>query len=203
MSAAQVGFGLYGALVVEDPHDGVDVAERADARIERHRFRLKGRLERPDSGGPARMVFGREGAYVLANGKVKPTLRRVLARCSAGALSIPRRAASFCSISMATIHGDRNRWRPPGHPVTVDALLITPGERADVLVAPKGPPADDGVAGDALNNRGYGSVEYRDSEDVLSIAFTEQPTLAARPMPTTHREFAVPAVDDATAWTSC
>ena len=38
-------------------------------------FDNKGALEPADSGGPAGMVFGREGAHLLVNGKVHPTLR--------------------------------------------------------------------------------------------------------------------------------
>ena len=34
----------------------------------------KGRLEAPDSGGPAGMVFGREGTHVLVNGRQHSTL---------------------------------------------------------------------------------------------------------------------------------
>ena len=39
MSAAQVGFGLYGALLVEDPADGVGRCRRVDDGAERHRVR--------------------------------------------------------------------------------------------------------------------------------------------------------------------
>ena len=38
-------------------------------------FDAKGKLEPADSGGSAGMVFGREGDYVLANGRRKPVLR--------------------------------------------------------------------------------------------------------------------------------
>ena len=38
-------------------------------------FDANGVLEPADSGGPAGMVFGREGNYVLVNGRIRPTLR--------------------------------------------------------------------------------------------------------------------------------
>ena len=102
MSAAQVGFGLYGALLVEDPADGVGVADQLTLVLSDIGFERKGVLEPADSGGPAGMVFGREGAYVLVNGRVQPRLRARPARRSAGGSSTPRRAASSSSISTAS-----------------------------------------------------------------------------------------------------
>ena len=43
MSAAQVGFGLYGALLVEDPADPVGIEDEIRARVERHRGQRDGR----------------------------------------------------------------------------------------------------------------------------------------------------------------
>ncbi len=74
MSAAQVGFGLYGALLVEDRDDRVGVADELTLVLCDIGFNEKGVLEPADSGGSAGMVFGREGEYVLANGKLMPTL---------------------------------------------------------------------------------------------------------------------------------
>ena len=74
MSAAQVGFGLYGALLVEDPADGVGVTDELTLVFSDIGFDKTGTLEPADSGGPAGMVFGREGAFLLVNGKVMPRL---------------------------------------------------------------------------------------------------------------------------------
>ena len=75
MSAAQVGYGLYGGLLVEDPDDGVGVADTTTIVLSDIGFDSKGTLEDAESGGSAGMVFGREGAYVLVNGRTRPTLR--------------------------------------------------------------------------------------------------------------------------------
>ena len=72
MSAAQAGFGLYGALLVEDPDDGVGVADQITIVLSDIGFDAKGNLESAASGGSAGMVFGREGAYLLTNGRVRP-----------------------------------------------------------------------------------------------------------------------------------
>ena len=75
MSAAQVGYGLYGALLVEDPADGVGVADQITLVLSDIGFDRSGVLEPADSGGSAGMVFGREGSYVLVNGRTQPTIR--------------------------------------------------------------------------------------------------------------------------------
>ena len=53
MSAAQVGFGLYGALLVEDPADDVGVADQLTIVLSDIGFNRNGVLEPADSGGPA------------------------------------------------------------------------------------------------------------------------------------------------------
>ena len=75
MSAAQVGFGLYGALLVEDPDERLNIADElvlvlSDIAIEDG----SGELQSPDSGGALGALFGREGNHVLVNGRIRPTL---------------------------------------------------------------------------------------------------------------------------------
>ena len=50
-------------------------------------------------------------------------------------------------------------------------MLVTAGERVDLLVTPTGEPGSSIVVKAMLYNRGYGSVEYRSVEDVLTIEF--------------------------------
>src|SRR5262245_8051833 len=74
MSAAQVGFGLYGPLLVEAPDDGVNIADDQTLVLSDIGFDSRGTLEPADSGGPAGMVFGREGGYLLVNGRRQPSV---------------------------------------------------------------------------------------------------------------------------------
>src|SRR5262249_41561162 len=70
MSAAQVGFGLYGGVLVEDPRDGVGIDDPLVLVLSDIGLDADGHsLEAPDSGGPAGMVFGHEGNRVLVNGR--------------------------------------------------------------------------------------------------------------------------------------
>ncbi|MGH9144223.1 MAG: multicopper oxidase family protein, partial [Vicinamibacterales bacterium] len=179
MSAAQVGFGLYGALLVEDPNDGVGIADQLTLVLSDIGFNRDGIPDSPETGGPAGMVFGREGAYVLANGRILPTLR---ARSGA-----PQRwrivnaaKSRFFLLSLGgqpfyVIGSDGGLQEAPD---TTDTLLITPGERADVIVTPKGANGETLTLSAELYNRGYGSVEYRIPADVLTIVFGAEPGLA-------------------------
>ena len=92
MSAAQVGYGLYGPLLVEDPADGVGVEDQVTLVLSDIGFDSKGVLEPADSGGSAGMVFGREGDYVLVNGRHRPVLR-----ARAGAPQRPQNRSVGCN----------------------------------------------------------------------------------------------------------
>ena len=193
MSAKQVRFGLYGALLVEDPADGVAVADELTLVLSDIGFNAQGELEPADSEGSAGMVFGREGSFVLVKGKQQPTLR---ARSGA-----PQRwrivnaaKSRFFLLELegqlfTTIGGDGGLQE---RAVTDEAVLITPGERLDVIVTPTGAPGSMLVLRALLYNRGYGSIEYRNVEPLLTIAISDQPTLAKRALPNVSRSIPAP-----------
>jgi FtsP/CotA-like multicopper oxidase with cupredoxin domain len=190
MSAAQVGFGLYGALLVEDPSELVQVGVAdetvlvlSDIGIDAH-----GKLDSPDGGGTTGMAFGREGGYVLVNGRVRP---RLLVRSGA-----PQRwrivnaaKSRFFQFDLdgqkfIRIGGDGGFTEDP---LTLDSLVLAPGERADVIVAPRGAPGSELPVIAFPFNRGYGSVEYRSADQLFTLAFDEEPAYAGPPLPVTHR----------------
>jgi FtsP/CotA-like multicopper oxidase with cupredoxin domain len=192
-SAAQVGFGLYGALLVEDPDDGVGIDDELTIVLSDVGFDKAGKLESAESGGPAGMVFGREGAYLLVNGKVMPTLR-----VRSGALQ-RWRIVNTAKSRFFFLDLDGQEFTKIGSdgglqetPVTSDAMLVTTGERVDVLVAPTGEPGSSLVVKAMLYNRGYGSVEYRAVEDLFTIEFTDEPALPKRTLPTVARTITPP-----------
>lgn len=199
MSAAQVGFGLYGALLVEDPDDGIGVADQLTLVLSDIGFDAKGVLDSPDTGGNAGMVFGREGAYLLVNGKVMPTLR---ARAGAPQrwriVNTAKSRYFLLDLEGQPFHVIGSDGGLQEKPETMETLLITPGERADVIVTPTGPSGGTLVMRALLYNRGYGSVEYRNVEEVMTIAFTDQPPLPKAPMPAAGRVFASPVIAGAT-----
>jgi FtsP/CotA-like multicopper oxidase with cupredoxin domain len=199
MSAAQVGFGLYGALLIEDPDDHVGIADQLTLVLSDIGFDEHGTLESADTGGPAGMVFGREGAYILANGKLMPTLRvrsgapqrwRIVNAAKSRYFLLDLGGQPFYVIG-----GDGGLQESPQ---TVRSLLITPGERADVIVRPTRTNADTIPLRARLYDRGYGSIQYRTAENVLSVAFTDDPTLPPSPLPDVHRHFDPPMLEGAT-----
>jgi FtsP/CotA-like multicopper oxidase with cupredoxin domain len=199
MSAAQVGFGLYGALLVEDPADGVGVADELTIVLSDIGFDKHGVLDSPETGGPAGMVFGREGGYVLVNGKVQPSIR-----ARAGA---PQRwrivnaaKSRYFMLNLEdqpfyVIGGDGGLQEQTQK---VGELLITPGERADVIVTPTGKRGDTLVLRGMLYNRGYGSVEYRNVEELLTITLSDEAPVANAALPDVHREIRAPSIEGAT-----
>ncbi len=76
MSAAQVGFGLYGALLVEDPADGVGVADQIDAGAERHRLRRQGHAGRlPTAAARPAWCSAAKATTCWSTASTRPTLR--------------------------------------------------------------------------------------------------------------------------------
>lgn len=198
MSAAQVGFGLYGALLVEDPDDGVGVADQVTIVLSDIGFDVKGVLEPADSGGSAGMVFGREGDYVLVNGRTRPTLKarpgapqrwRIVNTAKSRFFYLDLEGQPFTVIG---VDGGLQE-----KPVTSDILLVTPGERVDVIVTPKGKAGTPLTLRAMLYNRGYGSVQYRSVEDVMFVEFTAQPPVTSAPV-RVSRALPLPKVEGAT-----
>jgi FtsP/CotA-like multicopper oxidase with cupredoxin domain len=198
MSAAQVGFGLYGPLLVEDPDDGVGVDDQLTLVLSDIGFNAKGELEPADSGGSAGMVFGREGAYVLANGRHRPTLKaragapqrwRIVNAAKSRFFYLDLEGQQFTVIGVDG--GIQER------PTKTDILLVTAGERVDVIVTPKGAPGSSLPLRAMLYNRGYGSVEYRSVEEVLTIEFSKDAPVAAKPV-TVTRAMETPSTAGAT-----
>jgi FtsP/CotA-like multicopper oxidase with cupredoxin domain len=171
MSAAQVGFGLYGALLVDDPGetftaDAEQVLVLSDIHLDDHDA-----LQDPETGGSAGMAFGREGNVLLVNGRVRPQLA-----ARPGALQRWRVVNAAKSRYFDLDAGEGNRFTKIGgdgglqeFATTDDFLVLAPGERADVLIR---------LAGDAgasvpviaqLFDRGYGSVETRAPEELFTV----------------------------------
>jgi FtsP/CotA-like multicopper oxidase with cupredoxin domain len=199
MSAAQVGFGLYGALLVEDPQDTIDVPDQLTLVLSDIGFDTRGALESADSGGPAGMVFGREGAYLLVNGKVMP---RVLARSGAPQrwriVNAAKSRFFFLDLDGQPFLKIGSDGGLQEKPVTSQSVLVTPGERVDLLVTPTGPRKSTLVLRAMLYNRGYGSVEYRSVEDLMTIEFSDEPALPRRALPTVARAITPPSAAMAT-----
>ncbi len=193
MSAAQVGFGLYGPLLVADPEDVVKISDELVLVLSDIATDEDGKLHAADSGGVLGALLGREGNHVLVNGKVRPTLT-----VHDGALQRWRIVNAAKSRYFELVLGDGQ----PLELIGVDGghmeyslkrwtIVLGPGERADVLVAPR-------LNGQSLTlitnpfNRGFGSTEYRSAEDLIVFQPAAMPPVAPAELPRVTRD--IPAM---------
>jgi FtsP/CotA-like multicopper oxidase with cupredoxin domain len=187
-SSTQVGRGLYGALIVEDPADpkafGDDlVLLMSDMGLDEH-----GELVPADSGGNFGDLFGREGSVLLVNGKVLPTLKvrngkqqrwRIINATRARYYNIRLRNHRFMRLG-----GDNGL---AARSQDIYNLIVTPGERADAVFTPADPPGTTNVLRWVPTERGYGSTYNRSSERMLNIETVADAPVTPEPIPTELR----------------
>jgi len=191
-SAEQVGFGLYGALLVEDPDDHVGVADQLVMVLSDMSIVPAGTLEPADAGGSIGTAFGREGSHVLLNGRERSTMT-VRAGAPQRWRIVNTAKSRFFNLDLGgTIF--RQIGTDGGlqeYAVDHDTLVLAPGERADVIVVPNGTPARPLTLRSVLFYRGFGTVEGRfPYDDLATIDFAEGPEYAgpAPPDVTRHIE---------------
>lgn len=199
-SAMQVGNGLYGALLVEDPAEVVPQMDQLVLVLSDIGVEKDGLLSPPDSGGTTGMAFGREGNILLVNGRNEPTL---VAR--PGALQRWRIVNTAKSRYFNMMLGQTTVFTKIGgdgglqeFPTRLDTLVLAPGERADVIVAPLAPQEIEMTVLNMLFNRGYGSVEYRSIDPMFKIVAGGKPESGSVPAPDVRRSIPALAKDGAT-----
>jgi FtsP/CotA-like multicopper oxidase with cupredoxin domain len=204
-SAAQVGDGLYGALLVEPRSGDAGGAHPADppgvgggqapelVLVLSDVFVDQGALGDPQTGGDLGALFGREGNDVLVNGRKGPT---VLARPGQRQRWRIVNAAKSRYFQLALAGHRFTRIGGDGGLIPAaeesEMLVLAAGERADVLVTPQGD------AGTALPvrwvpyDRGFGSTEFRPELELFYVRLTDDaPVVDAPPaLPETLREIA-------------
>lgn len=136
--ATQLFRGLAGALVVEGPLDALPELRAAEEHlIVLKDLELLGGKVAPHT--PMDWMNGKEGSLVLANGALRPTLRpgkgllrlRLLNASNARYYRLALEGHEL--VLIATDGGFLTK------PVETEEILLAPGERAEVLVALKGP----------------------------------------------------------------
>lgn len=184
MSAAQVGFGLYGPLLVEDPNDGVGVEDELVMVISDIDISENGELGSAETGGTTGMAFGREGNIVLLNGRKNPVMTARSGAPQRWRVVNTAKTRYFKldvgpGNNLTKIGGDGGLQE---YPVEYEMLVLAPGERADLIVSPRGKPGSEILVIAQLHNRGYGSVEYRNSEELFRINVANLPEYRGTPM---------------------
>ncbi len=172
-SAAQVGNGLYGPLIVDDPSEPEGLGDDLVLVLSDMGIDDEGKLHAADGGGDFGTLFGREGNLILVNGKVLPTLHvRRGARQRWRLLNAAK--SRYFELALAgnqftRIGGDAGFIE---HPEVLDRVVLTPAQRAEVLVEPL---PEDGASELTLRwiayDRGFGTSYNRPDEDVMKLSF--------------------------------
>jgi FtsP/CotA-like multicopper oxidase with cupredoxin domain len=200
MSAAQVGFGLYGALLVDDPDEEVGVADEVVMVLSDMALNERGALESPEAGGSIANVFGREGPHVLLNGRERSSL---LVRSGAPQRwRIVNAAKSryfnldLGGLMFRQIGGDGGLQE---YATERDTLLLAPGERADVIVTPRLDAGESIVLRSVLVDRGMFTLEGRfPYDELLTLTGANLPPYSGPPLPSVRRTIAPLALAGAT-----
>ena len=189
MSAQQVGFGLYGAVLVEDPLEKVGVDDQLVLVLSDIELEDNGALAPSDSGATTGMAFGREGNTLLVNGRKNPQLA-----VRSGAPQRWRVVNTAKSRYFWLDIGKGNNFTKIGgdgglqeYSTEHEMLMLAPGERADVIVEPRAKPGTELVVLAQLYDRGYGTVVYRSIDPLFRIAFSAQPEYLGQSLPKIQR----------------
>lgn len=183
-SSAQVGRGLYGAFVVEDPADPKAFGDDLVMLLSDISLNEQGELLAADSGGNFGDLFGREGTVLLVNGKVLPTLKvrtgkqqrwRIINATRARYYNLRLRNHRFMRLG-----GDNGL---AARSQDVYNLIVTPGERADAVFTPADPPGTHNVLRWVPTERGYGSTFNRSSVQMLAIETVADAAVTPEPIP--------------------
>ena len=169
-SAAQVGWGMYGPMIVEDPSDPDVFGEELVLLLSDMSLDEQGQFQPTDSGGKFGDLFGREGSVLLVNGKVQPRLKvrtgkqqrwRVInaARSRYYALRLP-------DHEFVHLGGDGGLAE---RATEVYRVQLVPGERADIVFTPSDPPGTERMLQWVPTERGFGSLFNRPREDMMHI----------------------------------
>ncbi|WP_437487463.1 multicopper oxidase family protein [Sorangium sp. So ce1014] len=197
-SAVQSGNGLYGPLLVEDPGEPAALGDELVLVLSDITVRDDGALEDPDVGGNLGTLFGREGDLLLVNGRVNPVIEaRAGLRQRWRIVNAARSRYYQLAITdhrFTRIGGDGGLLE---HPVETEMILLTPGERADVLVAPRGAPGSTLSVRWVPYDRGYGATFGRPEVEAFRLRLADEPAAEDEPLPEVAR--AIGALDTAGA----
>ncbi len=137
-SVAQLGSGLYGALLVDDPDEPADIGRQSVVVLSDVSLDADGN-PLPFASDPQTILEGREGGVVLINGRPAQSLEvrsgerqrlRILnaARSRYFRLGLP-------GHSLLQIGSDGGQLEEP---LSLSEALIVPGERLDLVIEPNG-----------------------------------------------------------------
>jgi FtsP/CotA-like multicopper oxidase with cupredoxin domain len=183
-SAAQVGWGMYGPIIVRDPNDPRELGDDLVLVMSDMSLDDDGSFQPADSGGKFGDLFGREGSAILVNGKVMPRLK-VRAGKQQRWRVINAARARYYSLRirdhvLTRIGGDNGL---AARPEQLYRVLVTPGERADIVFTPSDEPGTVRTVLWAPTDRGYGSLFSRPRVPMMEIETVDAPPVEPAVIP--------------------
>jgi FtsP/CotA-like multicopper oxidase with cupredoxin domain len=201
-SAAQVGDGLYGAILVEEPADALSASpvfgDEVVLVLSDIDITANGSLGDPQYGGDFGTLFGRMGSTLLVNGRVQPKIRatpgvrqrwRIVNAAKTRYFQLALDGHTFTRIG-----GDGGLI---GAPETSDKILVIPGGRTDVVFTPQGQPGTTSTVRWVPYDRGYGTTYMIPEQKVFDVEFVDGAAPNADALPGVLRTIA--PIDTATA----
>jgi FtsP/CotA-like multicopper oxidase with cupredoxin domain len=188
-SAAQVGWGLYGAIVITDPDDPKAFGDDLVLMMSDMSMDANGQQLARDEGGNFGDLFGREGGTLLINGRVMPTLQvrqgkqqrwRIINASRARYWTIALRNNTFTRL------GGDNGLAARSEKLT--RLTVVPGERMDLVYTPELAPGSTTKLRWLGYDRGYGTTVGRPPEDAMTIRSVEEAPVQPAAIPEVLRE---------------
>ncbi len=191
MSAMQTGYGLYGAILVEDPAENIAIADQKVLVLSDIALEDDGSLMSPAGAGVAAKVFGLEGNHLLVNGREHlklvarvgvPERWRIVNAAKSRYFEL-QLGGDADGMPFTVIGGDGGLQE---YPTRRDTLVVAPGARMDVIVVPRGTPGAGINVSALVYDRGYGSG-YDGTHDLFTLALAGQPSDSIPVSLTTHR----------------
>jgi FtsP/CotA-like multicopper oxidase with cupredoxin domain len=201
-SAAQVGWGLYGPIVVADPADSTAFGDDLVLMLSDMSLDGTAQLLPKDNGGSFGDLFGREGSVLLVNGKVRPRLKVRTGKAQRWRMINAARARYFSFFmggsAFVRLGGD-NGLAAQSEKLT--RLTVVPGERIDGVYTPTAPPGTVSALRWRAVDRGYGTAFNRPPEDIMRIETVGDPPVTPAVVPEQLREIPPPDIRRAVAHT--
>jgi FtsP/CotA-like multicopper oxidase with cupredoxin domain len=193
----QVMRGLYAPLVVEEPDDPRNLGTELVLVLSDLAFDAQGEPGFHDH-DPASLVNGREGSVALVNGKIEPEIT-VPAGARLRLRLLNAAGARYFNLHLAQhkllrIGGDGGLMSEAAE---LDELLLTNGERAEVLLTPQGEPGDVLTLQSLAYNRGA-PLSSEQPIPLLKIRLAEPLAAAPPELPSMLRDIEPLSADGAT-----
>jgi FtsP/CotA-like multicopper oxidase with cupredoxin domain len=183
-SPLQVARGLYGAIVVEDPSEPAIPGDELVLVFSDMGLNDDGSFQASDRGGVFGELFGREGDTILVNGRIAPTVKvraglqqrwRIVDAAITRYFPVALRGHSWTRVG-----GDGGLIERPEE---LPRMVMSPGERVDVVLTPVSEPGSAGELAWLPVDRGWGTAVGARRVPYLRVETVDEPAVEPLPVP--------------------